>query len=409
MRPVRDDMDRGGAPVSAQAPEHSFWDHLGATRADEYAQEDILDICPEPAIVQSPVPPTTSHDAASLDLAGLGAATAQAYRPADAAAAGNGPQTMGSAPGAGFSDSAADWQSLRPVPPRTLRRAVSAAQTRRARWSYRFQRIWLTPFYRGLIARGLPTVVVLGLCAMFLANAQNRAQIVAWAETVYSAVVDRSEFMVTQVEISPVAPELERSLRARISAELPRSSFRLDLPALRAEIESYDSVAEAALRLGADGRMIVTLKERVPVVLWHSGTERQLLDIDGHRVAILSDAGPVPDLPLIAGEGAQAHIREALALLDAALPLGARLRGLVRVGARRWDVVLDRDQRIRLPEQGAMQALERVLALDDAQDLLARDVLAVDLRNPTRPVLHVSPGAIETLRAIRTNSLEASQ
>lgn len=392
-------MDRGSAPVSAQAPEHCFWDHLGATRADEYADEDILEICPEPAVQQSPL---------SLD-ATLDEKPASAYLPEDAPAATQQmPQPKAPAPSGGFTDSAVDWQNLPPVPPQTLRKAVSAAQTRRARLSYRFQRIWLTPFYRGLITRGLPALLVLGVCAGLLANTQNRAQIAAWADAIYSAVVDRPEFLVTTVEMSPVAPELERSLRTRIAAELPRSSFRLDLPALRAEIEAYDSVAEAALRLGADGRMIVTLKERVPVVLWHSGTERQLLDIDGHRIAILSDDAALPDLPLIAGIGAQAHIREALALLDAALPLGERLRGLVRVGERRWDVVLDRDQRIRLPEQGAMQALERVLALDDAQDLLARDVLAVDLRNPTRPVLHVSPGAIETLRAIRTNPLEAS-
>jgi cell division septal protein FtsQ len=202
---------------------------------------------------------------------------------------------------------------------------------------------------------------------------------------------------------------LECSIRARLTEELPQSSFRLDLPALRAEIEAYDSVAEASLRLGAGGEMIATIRERAPVVVWHSGTERQLLDLDGHRVAILAPNAQVPALPLIAGDGAQAHVREALALLDAAQPLGERLRGLVRVGERRWDVVLDRDQRIRLPEQGAMQALERALALDDAQDLLARDVLSVDLRNPTRPVLHVSQGAIETMRAIRLNPSEVSQ
>jgi len=117
----------------------------------------------------------------------------------------------------------------------------------------------------------------------------------------------------------------------------------------------------------------------------------------------------MPDLPLLAGAGAREHVREALALMDAALPLGDRLRGLVRVGARRWDLVLDRNQRIRLPEQGAMQALERVLALDQAQDLLARDLLFVDMRNPNRPVLNVSPGALETLRAIRGTPSEALQ
>ena len=289
-------------------------------------------------------------------------------------------------------------------------KAALSAQSRRARWSYRLQRIWLTPFYRAALTRGLPLALVLGLCALVLANPQNRAQLAALGEQAYSAIVDRPEFMVTEVTISSdVAPELERTIRARLEAALPRSSFRLDLPELRAEFESYDSVAEAALRLGADGKMVVSVRERAPVALWHSGREIQLLAIDGHRVAILAPDAAMPDLPLLAGAGAREHVREALALMDAALPLGDRLRGLVRVGARRWDLVLDRNQRIRLPEQGAMQALERVLALDQAQDLLARDLLFVDMRNPNRPVLNVSPGALETLRAIRGTPSEALQ
>ncbi|MBN2761357.1 MAG: cell division protein FtsQ/DivIB [Rhodobacteraceae bacterium] len=400
MRSVNQDMDRASAPVSAFAAEQSFWDHLGATRAQEYAQEDILGLCPEVVapVLANPVPaavdslnaaPPTETDTASLGFSDSASVAQTQLRP----------ELYGTA--------AAQLGDLRQRPPEP-RKAVSAAQSRRARLSYRLQRIWLTPFYRGLITRGFPAFLVLGLAAILLANPQNRLQIADWGEALYSAVVDRPEFMVNSLQVSPVAPELERSIRARLAGELPQSSFRLDLPDLRAAIEAYDSVAEASLRLGAGGEMIVTIKERVPVVLWHSGAERQLLDIDGHRVAILAPNAQMPALPLIAGAGAQDHVREALALLDAAFPLGERLRGLVRVGERRWDVVLDRDQRIRLPEQGAMQALERALALDDAQDLLARDVLAVDLRNPSRPVLHVSPGAIETLRAIRLNPSEVS-
>jgi len=388
-------MDRGSAPLSAQTSEQCFWDHLGATRAEEYAEEDILDLCPEPVAVPVAAPAPDVPDLAALGMPRNGTATGTpaprpiAGRPAPMATAQPIPQ---------------------PVQPRGQRKAALSAQSRRARWSYRLQRIWLTPFYRAALTRGLPLALVLGLCALVLANPQNRAQLAALGEQAYSAIVDRPEFMVTEVTISSdVAPELERTIRARLEAALPRSSFRLDLPELRAEFESYDSVAEAALRLGADGKMVVSVRERAPVALWHSGREIQLLAIDGHRVAILAPDAAMPDLPLLAGAGAREHVREALALMDAALPLGDRLRGLVRVGARRWDLVLDRNQRIRLPEQGAMQALERVLALDQAQDLLARDLLFVDMRNPNRPVLNVSPGALETLRAIRGTPSEALQ
>jgi cell division protein FtsQ len=46
-------------------------------------------------------------------------------------------------------------------------------------------------------------------------------------------------------------------------------------------------------------------------------------------------------------------------------------------------------------------ALERVLALQDAQELLDRDVLRVDLRDGTRTVLQLTPQALAELRRMR--------
>ena len=42
-------------------------------------------------------------------------------------------------------------------------------------------------------------------------------------------------------------------------------------------------------------------------------------------------------------------------------------------------------------------ALQKVIALDQAQDLWARDVAVVDFRNPARPVLRRGTSGIEGL------------
>jgi cell division protein FtsQ len=68
------------------------------------------------------------------------------------------------------------------------------------------------------------------------------------------------------------------------------------------------------------------------------------------------------------------------------------------MGERRWDVVLDRDQRVMLPEDNPVQAMERLLALDQAQDIMNRDILTVDLRSDHRPTLRLTPNALADLR-----------
>ena len=54
-----------------------------------------------------------------------------------------------------------------------------------------------------------------------------------------------------------------------------------------------------------------------------------------------------------------------------------------------------------LPAEDPVTALERVLALHDAQELLDRDVLRVDLRDGERTVLQLTPQALTELRRMR--------
>ena len=119
--------------------------------------------------------------------------------------------------------------------------------------------------------------------------------------------------------------------------------------------------------------------------------------MSGHRVVGLASRIERPELPLVVGQGADKAIPEALALFEVSSPIEERLRGFLRVGERRWDVVLTRDQKIKLPEDGAVAALQKVIALDRAQDLLSRDVAVVDFRNPGRPVLRRGTSGIEGL------------
>ena len=106
------------------------------------------------------------------------------------------------------------------------------------------------------------------------------------------------------------------------------------------------------------------------------------------------------DLPLVVGEGAREALGEALALTEAAAPLATRVRGLVRMGERRWDLVLDEGQRILLPEEDPVRALERVLAIDSAQDLMGRDIAVVDMRNEARPTIRLNPAAAAAFRSL---------
>lgn len=293
-------------------------------------------------------------------------------------------------------------------------RPLNAAdpETRRdpapSRIEYRLQRLWLTPAVRLAVRLGLPVVVVAGALATWLGDADRRNDLYDRYVDLRREIEERPEFMVTALSVDGATPEVAAAIREMLPVNLPISSFHLDLDALRGVVTGFDAVASADLHIRPGGILHVTVTERVPLVVVQREGRFDLADATGHRVATLTDRAARPDLPLIAGQGATDHVAEARALFAAAGPLRDRLRGFVRVGERRWDVVLDRDQRILLPEAGAVSAFERAVALDEAADLLARDVAVVDLRNAARPTLRLTQGALEEYRQIKGMSTEVS-
>lgn len=266
------------------------------------------------------------------------------------------------------------------------------------RWQYRLQRLWLTPYYRVLVRIGGPVIVLAVVAQLVLHSEARRAAIVQSFVDLQEKFQERPEFRVGLLSIEGASADLADAVRARLALKLPQSSFDLDLDTLRAKIEGLDAVASVQLRVRSGGVLQVVLKERDPAFVWRTATGLQLLDATGHRVAGLSAREDRADLPLVAGDGADAAIEEAMAILDAAGPIAGRVRGLVRVGERRWDLVLDRKQRILLPNDNPAAAVERLLALDQSETLLTRDLAAIDLRNLDRPVLRLAPFALNELR-----------
>lgn len=267
-----------------------------------------------------------------------------------------------------------------------------------SRWAYRMQRLWLTPLFRVMFRVGVPTFVLVSVVGIVLADEDRRMAIAGGITEIRTQFQNRPEFMVGLVSVVGASPELADVVRAKLDLKLPQSSFDIDLAAARARIQELDAIARADLIVRSGGVLEVAITEREPALLWRTADGIEMLDATGHRVASLAARSDRPDLPLIAGDAADSATPEALGLLAAAKPISSRVRGLVRVGERRWDVVLDRNQRILLPEAKPIAAIERLIALHQAGDLLGRDILTVDLRTEHRPVLRLAPYALNQLR-----------
>ena len=270
------------------------------------------------------------------------------------------------------------------------------------KWGYRYQRLMLTPGVRAAMRIGLPVLLVSMIAGAWFAKPENRAMLEAQIAQAVRGFQERPQFMVQSMTVTGADDVILPAVTALLPKDYPQSSFDLDLLAIRARIETLDAVRSASVRVGPGGVLQVAVTPRDPVALWRDGPVLRLIDAEGVQSGTLATRGNRPDLPLIAGDGAERHIQEALDLYARAGPLRDRVRGLVWMGERRWDIVLDRNQRILLPSDGLVAAFDRVIALDLAQDMLERDVTIVDMRNADRPTLRMNEDAAAALRRVTT-------
>ncbi|MFW8594755.1 cell division protein FtsQ/DivIB [Cribrihabitans neustonicus] len=270
-----------------------------------------------------------------------------------------------------------------------------------SRLKYRLQRWMLTPGIRFGLRFGVPLCLMLAAGSAYLADEARRDGLQQLVNSARAAIEERPEFMVKVMAVDGAGTSVAQDIREVVPIDFPVSSFDLDLTQIRDVITGLDPVKTASVRIRPGGVLQIDVEERKPAVIWRSREGLALLDENGIHVAELGRRSLHPDLPLIAGRGASAAVPEALQLFAAAQPLGPRLRGLVRIGERRWDVVLDRKQRIMLPARDPVPALERVLAVSEVQDLLERDVAAVDMRLAARPTVRMSENAVENWWRIR--------
>ncbi|MDE2915288.1 MAG: cell division protein FtsQ/DivIB [Paracoccaceae bacterium] len=295
---------------------------------------------------------------------------------------------------------------------RPVRSARAGRDPAPSRLRYRLHRFWLSPTTR-LAAWIVPPLALIGLGVM-AANGQPqlRQQLMSGTVATLAQVKALLASPVDRIEVFGASPGIEARILDMAGRSISENSFGLglDLDPLRREILEDPAIASASLYLRPGGTLKIKVAERIPVAVWRHEFGLTLIDAAGMRAGTLNTRRERPDLPLVVGEGAPRAIGEALHLLAIAGPVDDRIRGLRRVGDRRWDLVLDRGQVVMLPEVNPAGALKRVIALNRDFRLLERQISVADFRLPDRPGLRVlaETGARPEAHALADESRQIS-
>ena len=265
-----------------------------------------------------------------------------------------------------------------------------------SRAMYRLTRTWKKTWVRKAVLVGLPLAVVTALGVRVALHPDVHAFVAKQRAAVMEQLSTRPEFAIRGARVIGATPKLTEAIRTVVAVPEGASTLNFDVAGAQEAVNAMPAVRNARVTLAADGMLDIHVDERHPRALWRDGEGRLWL-VDGEGVTV----GPAlarrdhPRLPLVLGQSANEAVEEALALIQAAPDLTPRIRALVRVGARRWNVALDRELTILLPEQDAAGALARVMAWHYGEKVLDRGLSHIDMRLADRPTLRLTPRALE--------------
>jgi cell division protein FtsQ len=254
---------------------------------------------------------------------------------------------------------------------------------------------WLPPpTYIAAALLGLGLVVALSIWVMgggFRGTLDGVAQrLVAWS--------GQTGLVVGKVVVEGRRWTPPEALRSQLDIRLGMPLLAVDTAAARDRLETLAWVERAGVTRLLPDAVQIRLLERQPLALWQRDGRFEVIDRAG--AVIEGGLHDHPDeyghLRVLVGDGAPQEAASLFALLSTEPALSSRVVAATRVGERRWNVHLDHDVEVWLPERDVLGAW-RTLA-DKARDdaLLERAVTVIDLRFlPERLRLRLDPAALE--------------
>ena len=184
----------------------------------------------------------------------------------------------------------------------------------------------------------------------------------------------------TDIEINGVKmvniKTIERKLREFCDLENKNDLFIL---AKSLEIDPW--IKNISIKRKLPDTLIINIEEYLPFAIWKTNGDIHLIDEEGKIISISDkEKSKFLHLIVVAGEDSKNNIDSLFNMLSSNPTLFSRIKSAIFVGKRRWNLELDNDIIIKMPEKNIINAwdkLDKILSINGSEI----GIKSIDLRN----------------------------
>lgn len=282
---------------------------------------------------------------------------------------------------------------------RTVTRKQAAAEFNRKKAKLRLKKLKR----RGLAVAGIAVAAYVGIGGWWLHHTGSINKATEVSQGAFWQMTADLGFRVNQIYLTGRHHADKNVVKAALGIKPGTPILSLSLTELKQRLEAIPEVKNATIERALPGTLKIALTERKPAALWQRDGNYLLVDADS--MVLSREKYPrTGSLPLIVGDDAPRHMQELLGVLDSAPMLRSQVVAAVRVGERRWNLQLDRNITVLLPEREPKQAWLRFAGLVERDGLLTRAIRSVDMRLEDR--VFIMPLEQEAPPVLLTNARE---
>ncbi len=237
--------------------------------------------------------------------------------------------------------------------------------------------------------------------AFFAATGLYGMSLGGHTQTVAQATTSAAGFAIEDVKVSGNAQTSEIDILQLLGLDGTTSLVAMDVNTARRRLADLPWVEDVDVRKIYPRTIEIRLKERDAFGIWQHGSELSLIEKNGSVIAPLRD-NKFAALPLFVGRDAETGAASFMEQLDAWPEIRSKVKAYVRISGRRWDLHLNNGIIIKLPEVNVAKALHLLSRLDAEQQVMSRDIAAIDLRLSDRTTIQLTQAATERREAAVT-------
>ncbi|MGH6872371.1 MAG: cell division protein FtsQ/DivIB [Rhizomicrobium sp.] len=232
-----------------------------------------------------------------------------------------------------------------------------------------------------------------GIAALFVGGYVGRA--ITGVKDTADALVADAGFGIATVDIAGNRRTPKDTILAVLNIQQGQTTVGYDIHAAQARLSRLPWVAAADVRRRYPDTIDVTLTERHAFALWRTPDAIDVIDKTGH-VITQTDGLEFQKLPRFVGE-APVGGAGLVAAIAAHRAVHARVWAMRRMGGRRWDLILDDQVVVQLPEEGWRKQLDELEHLLVDTGVLERDIKEIDLRHTDNYYFILKNGLPQTM------------